>query len=114
MRIAIPVVIFLTMAAGPAVASEVFIAQLSGKAASAEQSAASAKASAAMLAFPLQPKAIGAPAMPTANAATNVSLVTQTGTNNLATVSQAGAGNASSVVQRGSGNQAIVTQRNPR
>jgi hypothetical protein len=116
MRIAIRSVIFLTMAVGPAGASEAFITQLTGKAISAEQAVAgSAKAlqSQAMLALPLQPKAISLPSVPAANPATNASLVMQVGTNNVAAVTQSGGGNASSIVQHGSGNQAIVTQRNP-
>jgi len=114
MRIATGAVIFLTLAACPASASEVFIAQLTGKAVVAEQAAThSAKTmlSAAMLALPLQPKAVNLANAPAANAATNTSLVMQVGTNNVAAVSQTGGGNASSVVQRGSGNQASVTQR---
>jgi Curlin associated repeat len=101
----------LTTAACPALASEAFIAQLTNKAAASEQSSTnSAKTmlSAAILALPLQPKAIG---LPVANAATNTSAVVQIGTNNIAAVSQTGSGNASSVVQHGNGNQATVTQR---
>jgi len=101
----------LTAAACPALANEAFIAQLTNKAATTEQSSAiSAKTmlSAAMLALPLQPKALVANA---ANAATNTSAVTQIGTNNIAAVSQTGGGNASSIMQHGSGNQAMVTQR---
>ena len=116
MRIAIRSVIFLTMAIGPAGASEAFISQLTGRAISAEQGAAgSVKAmqSQAMLALPLQLKAISPPAVPAANPATNTSLVMQAGTNNFAAVTQSGGGNASSIVQHGSGNQATVTQRNP-
>ena len=114
MRIATSAVIFLTMAACPASASEVFIAQLTNKAVLAEQAAAhSAKTtlSAAMLALPLQPKAVSLANAPAANAATNTSLVMQVGTNNVAAVSQTGSGNASAVVQRGNSNQATVTQR---
>ena len=102
---------WLTAAACPASANEAFIAQLTTRAAAAEQSAAnSAKTmlSAAMLALPLQPKAINSPAV---NASTNTSAVVQIGTNNIAAVSQTGSGNASSVVQHGNGNQAMVTQR---
>ena len=114
MRIPTGAVIFLTLAACPASASEVFIAQLTSKALSAEQAAASPSKpmlSAAMLALPLQLKAVNSPAVTAAKAATNTSLVMQAGTNNLAAVSQTGGGNASSVVQHGSGNQATVTQR---
>ena len=67
--------------------------------------------SAAMLALPVQPKAINSSVANAANAATNTSSVIQIGTNNIAAVSQTGGGNASTVVQRGSGNQATVTQR---
>jgi hypothetical protein len=114
MRIATAAVIFLTWAACPAGANEAFIAQLTNRAVSAEQAAAaSAKTlqSSAMLALPLQPKAIGLPAAPTVDPATNASALVQVGSNNFAAISQSGGGNASSVVQRGSGNQAVVTQR---
>ena len=116
MRVVIRSVMFLTMAIGPAGASEAFISQSTGKAISTEQAAAgSAKTmqSQAMLALPLQPKAISLPGLPAANPATNASAVVQVGTSNFAAVTQSGGGNASSIVQRGSGNQAIVTQRNP-
>ena len=116
MRVVIRSVMFLTMAVGPAGANEAFISQITGKAISTEQAAAgSAKAmqSQAMLALPLQPKAISLPAVPAADPATNASALVQVGTNNFAAVTQSGGGNASSIVQRGSGNQAIVTQRNP-
>ena len=99
------------MAACPALANEAFIAQLTNKAATTEQSSANSMKtmlSAAMLAFPVQPKAINSPV---ANAATNASAVTQIGTNNVAAVSQTGGGNASSIMQHGNGNQAMVTQR---
>jgi hypothetical protein len=109
MRIAIGTVICLSTAF-PAGASEAFIAQLTGRAVAAELSA-KATLSSAMLALPLQPKAINGPAVSAANAATNASVVMQIGANNLAAVSQAGGGNASSLVQRGNGNQATVTQR---
>src|SRR3984957_20741768 len=102
---------WLTVAAGPALASEAFIAQLTNKAAASEQSSTNSTKtmlSAAMLALPLQPKAIGSPV---ANGATNTSAVVQIGTNNIAAVSQTGSGNASSIVQHGNGNQATVTQR---
>ena len=101
----------LTAADCPASASEAFIVQLTSKAATTEQSSTNSTKtmlSAAMLALPLQPKAIGSPV---ANAATNTSSVTQIGANNVAAVSQTGSGNASSVVQHGNGNQAMVTQR---
>jgi hypothetical protein len=101
----------LTAADCPALASEAFIAQLTSKAATTEQSSTNSTKtmlSAAMLALPLQPKAIGSPV---ANAATNTSAVVQIGTNNIAAVSQTGSGNASSIVQHGNGNQATVTQR---
>jgi hypothetical protein len=104
----------LTAAACPALANEAFIAQLTNKAATTEQSSAnSAKTmlSAAMLALPLRPKAVNSPAANAANAATNTSAVTQIGANNVAAVSQTGGGNASSIIQHGSGNQAMVTQR---
>ena len=117
MRVVIRSVIFLTMAVGPAGASEAFIAQLASKIIPAEQAAAgSAKAaqSQAMLALPLQPKAISLPAVPAANPATDTSLLVQAGANNFAAVAQSGGGNASSIVQHGSGNQATVTQRNLR
>src|ERR1700733_8004734 len=114
MRLVTGTVVFLTMAACPALANEAFIAQLTHKAAMTEQSSAnSAKTmlSAAMLALPVQPKAINFPVANAVNAATNTSSVIQIGTNNIAAVSQTGGGNASSIVQRGSGNQATVTQR---
>ena len=117
MRVALPSVIFLTMAAGPAGASEAFITQLTNSAASAEQAASgSVKAiqSQAMLALPVQLKAISLPAVPVANPATNTSALVQIGTNNFAAVTQSGGGNASSIVQHGTSNQASVTQRNPR
>ncbi len=107
-------VTWLTLAACPASANEAFIAQLTSKAAVAEQSSAnSAKTmlSAALLALPVQPKAINSPASNASAAATNTSLVLQVGSDNVAAVSQAGAGNASSIMQHGSGNQATVTQR---
>jgi len=100
----------LTAADCPASASEAFV-QLTSKAATTEQSSTNSTKtmlSAAMLALPLQPKAIGSPV---ANAATNTSAVVQIGTNNIAAVSQTGSGNASSIVQHGNGNQATVTQR---
>ena len=114
MRIATAAVIFLAMAIGPASANEAFIAQLTNKVVFAEQAAASSAKtlqSSAMLALPLQPKAIGLPAVPAADPATNASALVQVGTNNFAAVSQTGGGNASSIVQHGSGNQASVTQR---
>lgn len=117
MRIVIRSVIFLTMAVGQAGANEAFISQSIGRAISAEQAAAgSVKAmqASAMLALPLQPKAISLPAVPAANPAINTSLLVQAGTNNFAAVTQSGGGNASSIVQHGSGNQATVTQRNLR
>ena len=95
----------------PALANEAFIAQLTSKATAAEQSSAhSTKTmqSAAMLALPVQPKAVNSPV---ANAAINTSAVTQIGANNIAAVSQTGSGNASSIMQHGNGNQAMVTQR---
>ena len=101
----------LTAAACPALANEAFIVQLTNKVASTEQSSTNSTKtmlSAAMLALPLQPKAINSPV---ANAATNTSAVVQIGTNNIVAVSQTGSGNASSVVQHGNGNQATVTQR---
>jgi hypothetical protein len=109
MRIAIGTVICLSIAC-PAGASEAFIAQLTGKAVAAELSAKRTLSS-AMLALPLQPKAVKGPAAPAANAATNVSVVMQSGASNVAAVSQTGGGNSSSLVQRGNGNQATVTQR---
>ena len=105
---------WLTAAAGPASASEAFIAQLTTKAAATEPSSAnSAKTllSAALLALPLQPKAANSPAANATNAATNTALVTQIGANNVAAVSQTGGGNAAAVMQHGNGNQAVVTQR---
>jgi len=114
MRVVIRSVVFLTVAVGSAGADEAFISQSTGKVISTEQGAAgSVKAmqSQAMLALPLQLKAISLPAAPAANPATNTSLVMQVGTNNIAAVTQSGGGNASSIFQHGSGNQAIVTQR---
>jgi hypothetical protein len=119
MRLVTGAVTYLTItllmaAACSASANEAFIVQLSNKAAVTEQSLAnSAKTmlSAAMLALPLQPKAINSPVANAANAAANTSAVTQIGTNNVAAVSQTGGGNASSIMQHGSGNQAMVTQR---
>ena len=61
---------WLTVAACPASANEAFIAQLTSKATATEQSSADSMKtmlSAAMLALPLQPKAVNSPA---ANAAT--------------------------------------------
>jgi hypothetical protein len=116
MRIVTGSVVLLMIAAWPAAASEVFIAQPGSKAALAEQAAVTSvktALSSAMLALPLQPNALNLPAVPVANAGTNASLVMQTGANNFAAVTQSGGGNASSIVQRGNGNQAIVTQRNP-
>jgi Curlin associated repeat len=104
----------LTAAACPALANEAFIAQLTNKAATIEQSSANSTKtmlSAAMLALPVQPKAVNSPVANAANAATNTSSVTQIGANNIAVVSQTGGGNASSVMQHGNGNQATVTQR---
>jgi hypothetical protein len=104
----------LTMAAYPALANEAFIAQLTNKAAAAERSSAhSTKTmlSAAMLAFPVHPKAVNSPVANAANATTNTSSVIQVGANNVAAVSQTGGGNASSIIQHGNGNQATVTQR---
>src|ERR1700684_4450189 len=114
MRLVTGAVTVLTMAACPALANEAFIAQLTNKAAMTEQSSAnSAKTmlSAAMLALPLQPKAINSPVANAANAAAHTSAVTQISSNNVAAVSQTGGGNASSIMQHGSGNQAMVTQR---
>jgi Curlin associated repeat len=107
-------VTWLTVAAGPASASEAFIAQLTNKAAATEQSSAgSAKTmlSAAMLALPVQPKMVNLPVTNAATTAANTSSVIQVGTNNVAAVSQTGGGNASSIMQHGNGNQATVTQR---
>ena len=104
----------LTAAACPALANEAFIVQLTNKVASTEQSSTNSTKtmlSAAMLALPLQPKAINSPVANAANATANTSAVTQIGTNNVAAVSQTGGGNASSIMQHGSGNQAMVTQR---
>lgn len=104
----------LTAAASPGSANEAFIAQLTSKANVTEQSSVhSAKTmlSAAMLAFPVQPKAINSPVASASPASTNTSSVIQVGTNNVATVSQTGSGNASTIMQHGSGNQATVTQR---
>jgi Curlin associated repeat len=117
MRLLTGYVILVTIVVGPASANEAFIAQLTSKVAVADQSSAnrfSANAaktmpSAAMLALPLQPKALNSSVV--ATAAANTSSVIQLGSNNFAAVSQTGAGNASSVVQHGSGNQAVVTQR---
>ena len=105
---------WLTVAACPASANEAFIAQLTSKATAAEQSAAnSAKTmlSAAMLALPVQPKAVNSPVANATPAAANTSSVIQVGANNVAAVSQTGGGNASSIMQHGNGNQATVTQR---
>ena len=105
---------WLTVAAWQASANEAFIAQLTTRATATEQSSAHSMKtmlSAAMLALPVQPKAINFPVANAVNAATNTSSVIQIGTNNIAAVSQTGGGNASSIVQRGSGNQATVTQR---
>ena len=113
MRIAIQFVTSLAMAVGPAFASEAFVAQPTRKAASVEQAATSSAKTmqAAMLALPLQPQSVNAPATPAANAATNASSVLQIGANNVASVTQTGGGNASAIIQRGNGNQANVTQR---
>jgi hypothetical protein len=114
MRLVIGTVVFLTMAACPALANEAFIAQLTSNAVAIEQSSANSTKtmlSAAMLALPVQPKAVNSPLANAANATTNTSSVTQIGANNIAAVSQTGGGNTSSVVQHGNGNQATVTQR---
>ena len=114
MRLVTGAVTVLTMAACPALANEAFIAQLTTRATAAEQSAAnSAKTmlSAAMLALPVQPKAVNSPVVNATPAAANASSVIQVGANNVATVSQTGGGNASSIMQHGNGNQATVTQR---
>jgi len=105
---------WLTVAVCPASANEAFIAQLTTKVAAAEQPSANSMKtmlSAAMLALPVQPKAVNSPVANTASAATNMSSVVQVGANNVATVSQTGGGNASSIMQHGNGNQATVTQR---
>ena len=110
MRLVTGAVTVLTMAACPALANEAFIAQLTSNAVAIEQSSANSTKtmlSAAMLALPVQPKAVNSPV---ANA-TNTSSVTQIGANNIAVVSQTGSGNASSVMQHGNGNQATVMQR---
>ena len=104
----------LTVAACPVSANEAFIAQLTTKATATEQSAANSiktMLSAAMLALPVQPKAVNSPAANATPAAANTSSVIQVGTNNVAAVSQTGGGNASSIMQHGNGNQATVTQR---
>ena len=118
MRLAIGTVTYLTItgltvAVGPVFASEAFIAQLTSKAAAEQSSAGSAKTmlSAALLAFPLQPKAIDVPGANAANATANTSSVIQLGANNVAAVSQTGSGNASTIIQHGNGNQATVAQR---
>jgi hypothetical protein len=105
---------WLTASACPASANEAIIAQLTTRATAAEQSSANsvkAMQSAAMLALPVQPKAVNAPVVNTTPAAANTSAVIQVGANNVVTVSQTGGGNASSIVQHGNGNQATVTQR---
>ena len=102
---------WLTAAACPASANEAFIAQLTTRATAAEQSSANSMKtmlSAAMLALPVQPKAVNSPVV---NATANTFSVIQVGANNVATVSQTGGGNASSIMQHGNGNQATVTQR---
>jgi hypothetical protein len=119
MRLAIGTVTYLTItgltvAVGPVFASEAFIAQLTNKVVATEQSSAgSAKTmlSAALLAFPLQPKAINVPGANAATTAANTSSVIQLGANNVAAVSQTGSGNASTIIQHGNGNQATVAQR---
>ena len=98
----------------PALANEAFIAQLTSKATAAEQSSAhSTKTmqSAAMLALPVQPKAVNSPVVNATPTVANTSSVIQVGANNVAAVSQTGGGNASSIMQHGNGNQATVTQR---
>jgi hypothetical protein len=103
---------FLMLTASPAFAGEAFVTQL----ATAKSSGDSMKSPAggvlmpAMLASPLQLKALG-PAAETAPVTGNASSVAQYGTNNLAVVAQTGATNQSAVVQHGAGNQALVTQR---
>jgi hypothetical protein len=102
------------MAATSASAHEAFIVQLTGKAASAEQTASTSSKtalSAATLASPLQLSSIKPSAQTAPLTASNASLVMQSGTGNFAAVVQTGAGNSSSVIQHGTGNQAIVTQR---
>jgi hypothetical protein len=105
---------WLTAAACPALANEAFIAQLTTRVTATEQSSANSMKtmlSAAMLAFPVQPKAVNSPVVNATPAAANTASVIQVGTNNVATVSQTGGGNASSIMQHGNGNQATVTQR---
>jgi hypothetical protein len=114
MRIATGLTIFLTLAVTSASAHEAFIVQLTGKVASAEQTASSsskAALSAATLASPLQLPSIKLSTQTAPLTASNASFVMQSGTGNLAAVVQTGAGNFSSVIQHGTGNQAIVTQR---
>ena len=105
---------WLTVAAWQASANEAFIAQLTTRATATEQSSAHSMKtmlSAAMLALPVQPKAVNSPAANATPAAANTSSVIQVGANNVAAVSQTGGGNASSIMQHGNGNQATVTQR---
>jgi hypothetical protein len=114
MRLVTGAVTVLTMAASPVSANEAFIAQLTTKATAAEQSSANSMKtmlSEAMLALPLQPKAVNSPVANATTAATNTSSVMQVGANNVAAVSHTGGGNASSIMQHGNGNQATVTQR---
>src|ERR1700721_3250078 len=83
----------LTMAACPASANEAFIAQLTSKAAATEPSSANSTKtmqSAAMLALPVQPKAINSSVSNAANAATNTSWVIKIGTKTIGGVSRPG------------------------
>jgi hypothetical protein len=114
MRIATGSIVFLTMAAHPALSSEAFIAQLTSKAVATEQAAGTALKTALsveMLALPLQPKAANSAGATAAVSVANTSTVAQFGTNNFAAVSQTGGGSASAIVQHGSGNQVMVMQR---
>ena len=111
MRIALPSVIFLTMAASPAGASEAFITQLTNSAVSAASGSVKAIQSQAMLALPVQMKAINLSAEPAAAPGVNNSTLLQIGNHNVAAISQTGGGNASAIIQHGSGNQATITQR---
>src|ERR1700744_4969703 len=109
MRIVTAVVVFLILAARPALSSEVFVAQVNKVIAAELAVAAPAKsmASSELLALPVKLNAIGLQDAAVAPGA-NTSALLQSGANNLAVVAQSGGGNASTILQHGNGNQAMV------
>jgi Curlin associated repeat len=113
MRIATGCMMFLSLAASPAFASEAFVAQVTHSIAATEATAASDvnAATASTLAAPLQPGAVPSVASFAPATVSNASYVMQSGTDNVATVAQTAGSNLSAVIQHGLGNQATVTQR---